>query len=146
MAAPAEYSSDDAGSAPGTRGWTREELYAERTDRVGLTAGLTFVDTNLLVYAEDGRDAVRRGIAVRVLSDLWASGLGVLSTQVLQELYNAGTRTLGMRPAAARRIVAQYAAWPVVETTAQLIVSASLLHERRGFAFRDGRGPAISGS
>ena len=33
MAAPAEYSSDDAGSAPGTRGWTREELYAERTDR-----------------------------------------------------------------------------------------------------------------
>jgi predicted nucleic acid-binding protein len=104
---------------------------------VGLTAGLTFVDTNVLVYAEDGRDAVRRGIAVRVLSDLWASGLGVLSTQVLQEFYNAGTRKLKMPPVAARQIVAQYAAWPVVETTAQLIVSASLLHERHGFAFYD---------
>jgi predicted nucleic acid-binding protein len=37
----------------------------------------------------------------------------------------------------ARRVVAYYAAWPVVETTPQLIVSASLLHERHGFAFWD---------
>jgi hypothetical protein len=29
-AAPAEYSSGDSGTA---RGWTRDELYAERTDR-----------------------------------------------------------------------------------------------------------------
>ncbi len=42
-----------------------------------------------------------------------------------------------MEPAAARRVVALYAEWPVVETTAQLIVSASLLHERHGFAFWD---------
>lgn len=102
-----------------------------------VTGGRTFVDTNILVYAEDGRDPARRGVAVRVLADLWASGLGVLSTQVLQELYNVGTRTLKMPPAVARRIVAEYAEWPVVETTAQLIVSASLLHERHSFSFWD---------
>ena len=33
LAAPAEYSSDDTGPAEGGRGWTREDLYAERTDR-----------------------------------------------------------------------------------------------------------------
>jgi predicted nucleic acid-binding protein len=102
-----------------------------------VTAGLTFVDTNVLLYTQDRKDDRRRGVAQHVLGDLWASGLGVLSTQVLQEFYSAGTRKLGMPPAAARRVVAQYAAWPVVETTAQLIVSASLLHERHGFAFWD---------
>ena len=99
--------------------------------------GLTFVDTNVLLYAEDGRERDRRDVAARVLGDLWTSGLGVLSTQVLQEFYDNATRKLRMPPESARRIVAQYAEWPVVETTAQLIVSASLLHERHGFAFWD---------
>ena len=99
--------------------------------------GRTFVDTNVLLYAEDGREPDRRAVAARVLGDLWASGLGVLSTQVLQEFYDNATRKLRMPPESARRIVAQYAEWPVVETTAQMIVSASLLHERHGFAFWD---------
>ena len=33
LAAPAEYSSDVDDSTGTGRGWTREELYAERTDR-----------------------------------------------------------------------------------------------------------------
>ena len=33
LAAPAEYSSDEPHPARSGRGWTREELYAERTDR-----------------------------------------------------------------------------------------------------------------
>jgi predicted nucleic acid-binding protein len=99
--------------------------------------GLTFVDTNVLLYAEDGRDVRRRAVAVDVLAELWTSGSGVISTQVLQEFYDNSTRKLKMEPAAARRIVAEYAEWLVVETTAQLIVSASLLHERHGFAFWD---------
>ena len=99
--------------------------------------GLTFVDTNVLIYAEDGRERDRRDVAAGVLGDLWVSGLGVLSTQVLQEFYNAGTRKLKMPPAVARRIVAQYSEWPVVETTTQLIVSASILHERHSFSFWD---------
>ena len=102
-----------------------------------MTSTLTFVDTNVLVYSQDRRDDRRRTIAQAVLGDLWASGTGVLSTQVLQEFYNAGTRKLQLEPSSARRVVALYAEWPVVETTAQLIVSASLLHERRSFSFWD---------
>ena len=33
LAAPAQYSSEEPDTAGGGRGWTREELYAERTDR-----------------------------------------------------------------------------------------------------------------
>jgi predicted nucleic acid-binding protein len=102
-----------------------------------LIAGLTFVDTNLLVYAEDGREPHRRSIAAAILRELWASATGVLSTQVLQEFYNVATGNLKLSPETARRIVAEYAEWPVVETTTQLIVSASLLHERHGFSFWD---------
>jgi predicted nucleic acid-binding protein len=74
---------------------------------VGVTDGLTFVDTNVLVHAEDGREPARRGVAVRVLRDLWESGLGVVSTQVLQEFYDTGTRKLKMRPALRRDDAAQ---------------------------------------
>ncbi len=98
---------------------------------------LTFVDTNVLVYAHDASEVVRQPIARDALARLWAARTGTLSTQVLQEFYDAGTRKLKLEPALARRVVALYAEWPVVETTAQLIVSASLLQERHGFAFWD---------
>ena len=104
---------------------------------MGMSRGLTFVDTNVLLYAQDRRDDRRRGIAQAVLDGLWTSGTGVLSTQVLQEFYNAGTRKLKLEPALARRVVAFYSAWPVVETTVQMIVSASVLHERHSFSFWD---------
>jgi predicted nucleic acid-binding protein len=102
-----------------------------------LTVGLTFIDTNVLLYAQDRQDDRRRGIAQDLLNGLWATASGALSTQVLQEFYDVGTRKLKLQPVLARRVVASYAAWPVVETTPQLIVSASLLHERHGFAFWD---------
>ena len=102
-----------------------------------MTRGLTFVDTNVLLYAQDRRDDRRRGIPQAVLDGLWAAGNGVLSTQVLQEFSNVATRKLQLSPETARRIVAEYAEWPVVETTAQLIVSASVLHERHRFSFWD---------
>ena len=83
-----------------------------------MTDELTFVDTNVLLYAQDRRDDRRRCIAHDVLQQLWASGTGTLSTQVLQEFYDAGTRKLRLEPALARSVVAFYAALPVVETTA----------------------------
>jgi predicted nucleic acid-binding protein len=102
-----------------------------------VSSELTFVDTNVLLYSQDRRDDRRRGIAQDVLAGLWSTASGALSTQVLQEFYDVGTRKMKLEPVVARRVVAFYAAWPVVETTAQLVVSASLLHERHGFAFWD---------
>lgn len=53
-----------------------------------------FVDTNVLVYAFDS-DAGRKGETARgLIRELWASGQGCLSIQVLQELFVTITRKI----------------------------------------------------
>ena len=46
-----------------------------------------FLDTNLLLYAYDAGSSAKHAVAVRILEDLWKSGNGILSTQVLQEFF-----------------------------------------------------------
>ena len=43
-----------------------------------------FVDTNVLVYAEDRDAGNKHDTARHLVADLWRSGEGVLSVQVLQ--------------------------------------------------------------
>ncbi len=102
-------------------------------------AGVTFVYANVLVYAVDRHDDRRRAIAKDVLRGLWRATAGVLSTQVLQEYYNAVTRRLPVPlPASqARTHVAAYARWCRVHTDPGLIISASRLGEERTISFWD---------
>jgi predicted nucleic acid-binding protein len=98
-----------------------------------------FIDTNILVYAHDQREPAKALTAIALLTELWTDRTGALSTQVLQEFYSVATGRLQppMTPMEARTVIADYAEWPVVETTPQLIVSASLLHEQHGVSFWD---------
>jgi predicted nucleic acid-binding protein len=100
---------------------------------------LAFVDTNVLVYAHDASDAARQPVAQGVLEALWASGDGVLSTQVLQEFYVVATRKLDppMTPAEAREVVSLYSTWPVVLLEPSLILTASRLQEHHQLSFWD---------
>lgn len=52
------------------------------------------VDTNLLVYPYDPRDAVKQQMAIALLDRLFASRLVVLSVQCLTEFFNSVTRNL----------------------------------------------------
>lgn len=99
----------------------------------------TFVDTNIIVYALDERQDGRHHAAARVLEELWESREGVVSTQVLQELYVNLTRKLRkpMTRSRARAIVERYAAWPVHQVTPADILSASELEQRHSLAFWD---------
>lgn len=99
----------------------------------------TFVDTNVLVYAHDASETVKQPIARALLDELWADGSGVLSTQVLQELYAVATslQKLAMTPAEAREIIELYSAWPVVTLEPALLITASRLHERRPISWWD---------
>lgn len=45
-----------------------------------------FVDTDILVYAHDRSTGVKHRRARTLIEQLWNSGKGELSTQVLQEL------------------------------------------------------------
>ncbi len=46
-----------------------------------------FVDTNIILYAYDCSDPVKHSKARALLHNLWDTGLGSVSVQVLQELY-----------------------------------------------------------
>lgn len=100
----------------------------------------SFVDTNILVYAED-RDAGRKHeIARDLVLDLWnGEGGGVLSVQVLQELYVTLTRKLRrpFAPARAAEIVREYLTWRVVDNGADLLVAAMALQQRASLSLWD---------
>lgn len=108
-----------------------------------MTAGpsrrLTFVDTNVLVYAHDRSETQRAPVAQELLDELWRDRAGTLSTQVLQEFYVVATCKLDppMSKEAARAVVAAYGEWPVVRLDVALILAASELEERHTVSFWD---------
>jgi predicted nucleic acid-binding protein len=106
---------------------------------VNARLGVTFIDTNILVYSHDTHEEVKHRAAENLLTQLWASGLGVLSTQVLQEFYSAATRKLQppMTPPQARQVVHDYSDWGLVDTDPLLIISASRLSEQHSINFWD---------
>ncbi len=101
--------------------------------------GQTFVDSNVLLYAHDASETRKQPIARALLEELWASGSGVVSTQVFQEFYVVATRKFEppMRRSEAREIVALYATWPVVQVDVELILDAAALDERHQLSFWD---------
>jgi predicted nucleic acid-binding protein len=100
---------------------------------------VSFIDTNVLVYAHDRSEARKQPIAQALLDELWRRRTGALSTQVLQEFYTVATRKFDppLRPAAAREIVALYSTWPTVQVDVALILAASKLDERHSISFWD---------
>ena len=90
-----------------------------------------FVDTNVLVYAHDLDAGDKHEIAIGVVSDLWESGNGVISTQVLQELYVTLTKKVPSHPkkSQVRRILNNYLAWDLAVNNGQTILQASEIEE-----------------
>jgi predicted nucleic acid-binding protein len=103
------------------------------------SAAKAFVDTNVLLYAHDGAATVKQPLAKAAMERLWADRRGTLSTQVLQEFYNAATRKLSppLLRAEAREIVDLYATWPVVLIDPAIILAATRLEEEHQLSFWD---------
>ena len=100
---------------------------------------LVFVDTNVLVYAYDETEPTRGPAAQKIVTELWTSGHGVLSTQVLQEFYSVATKKIPkpLSRLVARELVADFSQWQIVNTDPLLIVSASRLAEDHSLAWWD---------
>ncbi|MBW1802027.1 MAG: PIN domain-containing protein [Deltaproteobacteria bacterium] len=99
----------------------------------------TFVDTNILVYAHDRDAGGKHKIARRVISELWESRLGLISTQVLQEFYFTVTRKIPVpldKPTT-RRILKNYISWEVVINDPPVILQASEFEEAYKISFWD---------
>jgi predicted nucleic acid-binding protein len=82
-----------------------------------------FCDTNVIVYAYDRSDRKKQDAARELLDRMWADHLGVVSIQVLQELYVTLTRRTSS--AASREVVADLAqSWRVIEPQAVDVLAA----------------------
>ncbi len=54
----------------------------------------TFLDSNIVIYANDAKDLEKQNKAIQVVKDLIKGGSGVISTQVLQEYTNVALKKL----------------------------------------------------
>ena len=99
----------------------------------------TFVDTNILVYGHDRSAGQKHERAARILLDLWETGLGILSTQVLQEFFVTVTTRIP-RPLdldRAEEIIKDLFLWNVVVNDSRAILAAVDLQRRYRHTFWD---------
>jgi predicted nucleic acid-binding protein len=89
-------------------------------------SGKCFVDTDVLVYAHDRTAGVKHLRAQMLLEQLWDSGWGVLSTQILQELCIYFCRNTGNPPPVEEvsQLIHDYSAWEVVPNSPAAVLKA----------------------
>jgi|SRR3974390_938197 len=98
-----------------------------------------FVDTNILIYAHDSSMGVKYQRAHKLLEQLWATGEGVLSTQVLQELC-VNLRRKALVPFSVDEMTAlirDYLSWQVVVNTPESVLRALEIEQRHKISFWD---------
>jgi len=98
-----------------------------------------FVDTNILLYAHDRSAGSKHERALSIVRDLWSSGDGIISTQVLQEF--ALNLQRKVEPALSfedvRLRVVLYSEWSVVTNTPASVVGALEQQRRFNVSFWD---------
>ncbi|HET7836376.1 MAG TPA: PIN domain-containing protein [Variovorax sp.] len=98
-----------------------------------------FFDTNVLVYAVDAGDPVRKEIAIDRFARAVKDDTVMLSTQVLQEFYNITTRKLkpplSTREAAGQ--LSQLCAFEVVGSSADSVLAAAELAQKHRLQWWD---------
>ena len=97
----------------------------------------SFIDTNILVYAEASDAPVKQRAALALLKRLYEEGLGVLSTQVLQEYCNVALKKLRLSAQHVRAQLDLYEQIDVVLVTPAIIRDGLDLHQTRSVAFFD---------
>jgi predicted nucleic acid-binding protein len=100
-------------------------------------AGRSFIDTNILIYAEAGDLPAKQQAALALLKELYESASGVLSTQVLQEYCNVALKKLKLPAAHIRAQLDLYEQFEVIQVTPIIIRAGLDLHQTRSIAFYD---------
>ena len=98
-----------------------------------------FVDTNVLIYSEDGRSPGKQAQALAWLRVLWQQRSGRLSNQVLNEFYTNVTRKIQppMQPGDARAEVRRYQRWQPWAIDHPTVETAWSVESRFGFSYWD---------
>ena len=98
-----------------------------------------FVDTNVLVYARDRSEPDKQRRAAEWMANLWGTGLGRLSYQVLQEYYVTLTAKLDPPRATedAREDVTALGSWRPVAISQNTMERAWDVQDRYGYSWWD---------
>ena len=96
-----------------------------------------FVDTNLFVYAFDPSAGAKWKASTEILDTLWDHQTGVISTQVLQELFVGLTQKVKnpIPHRTAKGIISDLLHWPTVVNDGAIILRAIDLKGRYHFSF-----------
>lgn len=97
----------------------------------------SFIDTNVLVYAEASDAPAKQRAALALLKQLYGGMDGVLSTQVLQEYCNVALKKLKLPAQHIRAQLDLYEQFEVVQVTPAIIRAGLDLHQTRSLAFYD---------
>ena len=98
-----------------------------------------FVDTNVLLYSEDGADKAKQARAIDWLQALWTKRCGRTSTQVLNDFYANATKKLkpAMPAGDARAEVRRYQRWQPWVLDHATVETAWAVESRFGFSYWD---------
>ena len=91
-----------------------------------------FIDTNILIYSYDSAGLEKQKKSREMLLELEENGIGVISTQIIQEFYVCAVKKLSMPPILAKQIIAKFDNFEVVTIDHALIndaVDCSILNQ-----------------
>lgn len=97
----------------------------------------TFIDTNVLVYADDRSAGAKGDVARALVHELMTTRHGVLSTQVLQEYFVVATKKLGVAAEHVRRKIELLSSLEVVRPDVGDVLAAVDLTRLRSISFWD---------
>lgn len=86
--------------------------------------GRVFLDTNVLVYAQDAGAPAKQRKSREIIAQLATNVDGVISTQVLQEFFVAATGKIGVPALAAKGIIKTFNVFEIVQVSPALIQEA----------------------
>lgn len=96
-----------------------------------------FIDTNLIVYANDRQYPQKQGKAIELIKELMGAGLGVVSSQVLQEYANTALTKLNQNHTVILRQLTLLESFEVVLLKPVLVRRAIEIKSSYGISFWD---------
>ncbi len=101
------------------------------------TKDKVFIDTNVLVYAQNDKEIEKQLICRKVLSSLIEKSLLVISTQVMQEYFNVATQKLGLEKLYVKRTIEMFDVYETINVKPSIIFQAIDIHILNPLSFWD---------
>jgi len=97
----------------------------------------SFIDTNVLLYADSTDEPDKQSIALKLIADHLRAATGVVSTQVLHEYASAGLKKLSLPDALLQSRIDLYARFDVVMASVASLKEGLALRTMHQLSFWD---------